>query len=280
MMDWLRRLRGVILIFFFLSLFLYVISLNFRDQNEMDLLQRIFVETIAPLASLGKDATSGVTQVADRYILLRQLKQENEDLKDQVGELKKQVTGYYEAYLENLRLRRLLDFKNSLRDESIVAPVVMHDPTGWFQTLIVAKGEAEGVAPDMPVLSDEGVVGRVLDVSSNHSRVLLVTSPASAVDVLIQRNRVRGVLSGKGENRCVLKYVRGNLDVRKGDLVITSGKDGIFRKGLRLGVVERAVLDPLNLFQQIDVRPSVRISVLEEVLIVKQEPLPWAANQQ
>ncbi len=122
----------------------------------------------------------------------------------------------------------------------------------------------------MPVVNDEGVIGRVLDVSDRNSRVLLITDQGSAVDAIDQRNRVRGILCGKDANGCLLKYVRGNLDIKEGDLVISSGKDGIYPKGLRLGVVQAVYKDPVDLFQKIDVKPLVRLSALEEVLIIKR----------
>jgi hypothetical protein len=135
---------------------------------------------------------------------------------------------------------------------------------------MIDKGFRDGIAPDMPVVNDEGVIGRILDVSDRHSRVLLITDQGSSVDAIDQRNRVRGIVSGKDANGCLLKYVRGNLDIKEGDLVITSGKDGIYPKGLRLGVVQAAYKDPVDLFQKIDVKPLVRMSGLEEVLIIKR----------
>jgi len=122
----------------------------------------------------------------------------------------------------------------------------------------------------MPVVNDEGLIGRVLDVSDRYSRVLLITDQGSAVDAVDQRNRVRGILCGKDANGCLLKYIRGNLDIKEGDLVISSGKDGIYPKGLRLGVVRAVYKDPVDLFQKIDVKPLVRLSALEEVLIIKR----------
>lgn len=271
MIEWLRRLRGALLVFVFLSAFLYIFSLNFRPPDKMDVLQRFVVESFSPLIkSVGKLSSYSEDTIKE-YVWLRQVRHENEFLKEQVAKLEQKVTDFHEAYVENLRLRRLLDFKGTLQAETIAAQVVLHDMTGWFQTLIVDKGFKDQVAPDMAVVNDEGVVGRVLDVSDRYARILLITDPGSAVDAIIQRNRVRGVLGGKDANGCILKYVRGNLDVQAGDLIISSGKDGIFPKGLRLGVVQGIFKDPVDLFQKIEVKPLVRLSALEEVLIIKRE---------
>lgn len=274
-MEWLRRLRGALFLLVLLSLFLYIFSLNFRPPFQMDIFQRTVVESIGPVVQSLGHVTSSLENLVKEYVWLKNLRRENEILQDQVNQLQQKVTEYKEAYVENLRLRRLLDFKNTLQAKAIPAQVVLHDLTGWFQTLIVDKGFKDGIGPDMAVVNDEGVVGRILDVSDRYSRVLLITDPGSSVDAVIQRNRVRGILSGKDSNGCILKYVRGNLDVEVGDLIITSGKDGIFAKGLRLGVVQGIFKDPVDLFQKIEVKPLVRLSALEEVLIIKREtPVP------
>lgn len=274
MSGWLRRLRGAMLILVFLSVFLYIFSLNFRLPSHMDFLQRFVVEVVGPpLKAIGR-ISSGVEDVVKSYVWLTDVRRENEALKQQVASLEQKVTDYHEAYIENLRLRRLLDFKLTIEAETVAARVVVHDLTGWFQTLMVDKGFRDSIAPDMAVVNDEGVVGRVLDVSDRFSRVLLITDPGSSVDAIIQRNRVRGVLSGKDANGCILKYVRGNVDVQVGDLVISSGKDGVFPKGLRLGVIQGVFKDPVDLFQKIEVKPLVRLSALEEVLIIKRDFSP------
>lgn len=263
-------MRGALLIFVFITVFLYIFSLNFRTPDRMDFLQRSVTETLSPPLKFFGGVLYSIEQFARDYIWLKNLRTENEALKKEVSQLEGRLTSYHEAYIENLRLRRLLDFKSSIKAETVAAQVVMHDMTGWFQTLIIDKGVRDGISPDMPVVNDEGLVGRTLDVSDRNCRVLLVTDPGSAVDAVVQRNRVRGILAGKDANGCLLKYVRGNLDIQVGDLVVSSGKDGVYPKGLRLGVVQGAYKDPVDLFQRIDVKPLVRLSALEEVLIIKR----------
>lgn len=269
MKELLRRLHGVLLFFIFLIVFLYVFSFNFQRPKQMDVLQKLVIEALCPVMSFVQNISTSADQFIRQYIWLRQVRSENERLREKLARLQQQVTDYHEAYIENLRLRRLLDFKNTIQAETIAARVVLHAPTGWFETLIVDKGSNDGVASDMALVNDEGVVGRVLSVSDRYSQVLLITDPESAVDALIQRNRVRGILKGRDLNGCTLHYIRSNLDVQTGDLVVTSGKDGIFPKGLRLGIVQNVSQDPVNLFLGIEVKPLVRLNTLEEVLILK-----------
>lgn len=267
---WVRRLRGVLLIVVFISVFLYIFSLNFRTPPKMDFLQRTVTETVSPPIQFFGRIFSSVEEFVRDYIWLKNLRRENETLRKEIADLEGKITTYHEAYIENLRLRRLLDFRVSIKADTLAAQVLMHDMTGWFQTLMIDKGSRDGIAPDMAVVNDEGVIGRILDVSDRYCRVLLITDPGSSVDALIQRNRVRGILSGKDASGCMLKYVRGNLDIQVGDLVVSSGKDGIYPKGLRLGVVQAAYKDPVDLFQKIEVKPLVRLSALEEVLVIRR----------
>ncbi|MCU0574878.1 MAG: rod shape-determining protein MreC [Syntrophobacteraceae bacterium] len=270
MMGWLRRLKGAFFIALFLAAFFYVSSLNFRPPERMDLLQRFVMETVGPVVKSFGNISGLIESTVGEYIWLRRVREENEGLRERVAGLERKLIEYQEAYIENLRLRRLLDFRSTIQGEAAAAQVVVHDMTGWFQTLIVDKGFRDDIAPDMPVVNDEGVIGRILDVSDHYARVLMITDPGSAVDAIVQRNRVRGILGGKDANGCLLKYVRGNLDVQVGDLIITSGKDGLFPKGLRLGVVQGIFKDPVDLFQKIEVKPLVRLSALEELLIIKK----------
>lgn len=272
MPDWLRRVRLVALVVVMGGAMLYVLSLNFRPPAQMDLLQRLVVETLGPLLHVSRKATLTVEKWIQRYVSLRHVQEENEVLKKERAALERELLRYQEAFLENQRLRRLLDFRDSLQVHTVAAEVVVQNAAGWSRTIIVNKGFRDGVKTDMPVVGDEGVVGYVLDVSERYARVLLLTDRDSAVDALVQRNRVRGILGGLDTETCELRYVRSNLDVRPGDLVVTSGKDGIFPEGLRLGIVKQVTKDPSALFQQIVVVPTVQLSVLQEVLILKSLP--------
>ena len=270
MKGFFRRLLNILPWITFLAALLYIFSLNFRPATRMDYVQRGILDAVAPISKSFQWTVQGVKGIYEEYLALRKTREANVQLRQEITRLQTQLTEYHEAYLENQRLRRLLDFKNTVKAEAIPAQVVVHDPSGWFQTLIVDKGALDGVGADMPVVNDEGVVGRVMDVSEHYARVVLITDPASAIDGMIERNRMRGVLAGKDASSCLLKYVRGNFDVQIGDLIITSGKDGIFPKGLRLGRVKGVRKDPVALFQIIEVEPAVRLGALEEVLISKR----------
>ena len=122
----------------------------------------------------------------------------------------------------------------------------------------------------MAVVTSEGVVGRTVEVGPNHSKVLLLIDRTSSIDALIQRSRARGILKGSPSGRCLLEFVIRNADVKKGDLVISSGLAGAFPKGFLLGVVTEVVIasEGQGMFQTIEVSPSVDLDRLEEVLLI------------
>jgi rod shape-determining protein MreC len=119
------------------------------------------------------------------------------------------------------------------------------------------------------VLAPTGIAGRVVETYPHHSKVMLVVDRNSAADAMVQRTRVRGILQGKGGNRCSLDYVYKSADVQLGDLVLASGLGGIYPKGLVFGKVTAANKKNPGVFQEIEVTPAVDLSTLEEVLVVK-----------
>jgi rod shape-determining protein MreC len=137
---------------------------------------------------------------------------------------------------------------------------------------LVNKGEKDGVTKDMAVATSEGVVGRVIEVSPDTAKVLLITDANSSLDVIIQRSRAHGIMEGKIDEVCILKYVQKNEDVQVGDIVITSGLGGIFPKGLVVGKVSQVDRKRPGIFQHIEVSPAVDLSRIEEVLILEERP--------
>jgi len=174
----------------------------------------------------------------------------------------------------NQRLQELLQFKNTTDYPVIAAQVIGWDPTGWFQSIIIDKGENAGIKLNMPVVNADGVVGKLVSVSYNYAKVLLIIDQNSSVDCIIQRSRDNGIVKGLSSKVCVFDYVLKASDVRVGDMVVTSGLGRIFPKGIPVGEIID-VQDPAGeLFKDIKVRPIVDFSKLEELLVIlKEDPL-------
>ncbi len=203
------------------------------------------------------------------YIDLQKVKEENQVLKAQLAELENEMTTYREALIENRRLKQLLEIKEKTPWNSIVAHVVGTDIAPWRAVLTIDVGKVDGLAEDMPVLCQGGLLGRIIDTSMHFSKVMLVTDYHSRIAAIVQRNRARGILKGDGARGCILDYVKKGVDIQSGDVIITSGLDGIFPKGLLVGKVK--LVGPgekSDLFQYIGVEPTAKINEAEEVLVL------------
>jgi len=187
--------------------------------------------------------------------------------------LKRENSRYRELLATHERLRSLLQFKKVIDRPVVAAQVIGLDPTGWFRSILIDKGQDDGIRSDMPVVNASGVVGRIVSVSSSYAKVLLIIDQNSAVDCLTQRSRDRAMVKGTSGQVCKMDYMAKSSDAVVGDLVITSGLGGIFPKGLPVGKVSSVKEGDDKLFKDIDVMPFVDFSKLEEVLVIQIEDM-------
>jgi rod shape-determining protein MreC len=123
----------------------------------------------------------------------------------------------------------------------------------------------------MVARTDKGVVGQVVHVSANYSKILLANAPSSAIDAMVQKNRVRGILKGAGEKGYILYYVPKNADVSVGDTIVTAGIGGLFNTGIPLGTVSAVTKQQRGMFLEIEVKPEVDFQMMEFVYIILSE---------
>jgi rod shape-determining protein MreC len=173
-----------------------------------------------------------------------------------------------EIELENERLRELLGFKQSLAQPAAAARIVAKDPSSWFNTVIINQGAADGLTKGLAAVTSRGVAGQIVEVSLHQSKLMLIIDPNSAVDALIQRNRVRGIVKGTFQEECSLEFVMPEDDVRLGDSVISSGFDGVYPKGIPIGTVSAVLGQGPDFFKEVQITPAVDFNKLEEVLII------------
>lgn len=268
MLEFIRRNRVLLSSSFFLLCSLALLSVNARHPGRVDPLGRAFLEIMAPLQRVVAVLGGRAAMLWDGYVALVGVERENHQLRTRLHGLEERATRHRELELMNRRLKRLLALQRRLPTAGIAAEVVGRDASVWFQSLTLDKGELDGITPGMPVVAPEGVVGMISSTSPHAARVLLLTDPNSGVDVLLQRTRVRGIVSGQLEQGAILKYVKRAEDVQVGDRVITSGLDGVFPKGLPVGHVTRVSRKDRGLFLYAEITPSADASRLEEVLVV------------
>lgn len=228
----------------------------------------VVLEVVAPLHAAVDFAEDSSRNIWNSYVAMISVADENQALRARITELERERNALAEFKAENQRLRGLLELSSISQLKGVSADVIGDEPSGWGRGILLNKGVSHGVGVGMAVVHPRGVVGQVVAASPNFAHVLLVTDHSSGVDVMTKDTRVRGVIEGIGADHCELRYVSKETPVRVGDVVITSGMDGVFPKGLPVGAVSKVAVETGTLLQNIEVTASVDFDKLEEVLVV------------
>lgn len=204
----------------------------------------------------------------------RNVIKENEDLKRQLNELKIERQTYSEITLENKRLRNILALKESNLVFFTTARPIARGYDRLLNTIIIDKGKEDGIKKNMPVITANGLVGKIHVVRDNYSEILLLRDPNFSVAVRLQNSRHEGIVSGTGRRYCLLKYIPPEETVQKDEFVITSGLDGIFPPGIFVGILSYIGAERPDFFQYLEVTPFQPDPKIEEVIILK----PYGKN--
>ncbi len=261
--------RGSHLVFFLvLAGHTLLISSQVTTETGQSALQAALLTAFSPLQRGGESVINGIRSTWSGYVDLRGVRQENQDLREKVARLEQSLWMEREIVASYDRISRVLDLSERLPFESMVAEVIGLDASAWFRTVTVNRGLRDGVELNAPVIGPGGVVGRIIAVGNNVSQVQLLSDRDSSVGALLVRSRARGIISGIGRTDLQMKYVSNLEDVVVGDLVVTSGIDGIYPKGIAIGRVATVFKGP-RLFKNISVEPAARLDRLEEVFILE-----------
>lgn len=280
----LLRYRRALVLPTALLLAFVLMTLQARSGNSVALFtKQILLTSISPFLQLATKSFDLTATLWNEYVDLRRVRRDNQLLKEEIRQLQTEVGELHETALEHARLSRLLQMSNRVSTEAVVAKVIGKDATNWFRTILIDRGADRGIQRHMVVVTAEGLVGRVVDVTPFTARVQLITDPESAVGALIQRSRVIGVAAGSQGGALQIKYLPLMADVAVGDRIITSGMGGVFPKGIPVGKVVRSSR-PTNgtLFQLVEAQPHADFSRLEDVMVLKRPPssnLSWAGEE-
>ncbi|MBN1947275.1 MAG: rod shape-determining protein MreC [Bradymonadales bacterium] len=231
------------------------------------------LRAISDTQNLAYQGLGGVSQLWDRYLRLVRVNEENERLRREIARLQEERVRLLGVMQENARLRALVGFQVSSPSlQLLAAHVIAKDITPYFRVIRLRLDLGEGIVrPDMPVVAPSGLVGQVSTVMGDYCDVRLTVDPASAIDVLIQRNRARGVLRGNGHENdytARIAYLLQRDQVEPGDVVVTSGMAGEMPQELVVGTIIEVLQAEPGLFQEVVVRPAVDFSRLEEVFVI------------
>lgn len=214
----------------------------------------------------------GTNSFNDLAALLRyrRLSKENKLLKEKLNFTTSQLVQLREALQENDRLNELFSFRKKLQYIVVPVKVIGKDSSNWTNTLIFDKGQKDGIAVDIPVISSAGLVGKIVEAGAKSSRAVLITDPNCRVSVIVQRSREEGILYGMGRNLCKLRYLPVGADVKQNDFVISSGFGGVYPKGIIVGAVIKTGIEDDGLSGYAIVKPACELEKIEEALCLKQ----------
>lgn len=251
---------------------LVFLSLNLRHRDVTYSFERAVLKVSSPLVSTMARGIGSFRSIWEGYVALTKVREENRRLLQTIKIQNDRLIQGNEAFLENGRLKALLQMKKQLRGVPVAASVIAEEVSPWFRTVMINRGTLDGIREGQPVVALNGVVGQIIKAGETSSRVLLMTDATSAMAATIQRSRARGVLKGKGSDLCSLEFASRQDDIKAGDIIITSGVGGVFPKGIPIGEVTMVKKGEYGIFQTVTVRPAVDLSRLEELLVLVSPP--------
>ena len=244
-----------------------LISAQVSSKSGVPVLEEVIFGAFAEVQRATSAVVSSVRRVWTGYVTLRNLKTENEGLKRELADAQIELQRQRALADRSRGLERLLDLRDQSKLSTVAAEIIAAGATPDFRTVTIDKGTSDGLKPNMAVIAPAGVVGRIVVPSRRASKVQLLIDRNAAAGAIVERSRAQGVVVGGGDERLRMEYVSEAADIAAGDVVMTSGIDGIFPKGFIIGHVE-AVEKNGPAYKRIVVKAAVDFLALEEVLVV------------
>jgi rod shape-determining protein MreC len=263
-----KRLARILCVILFALINIALLSISAKHPHRYTIVDRVVMAGILPFQEGVTRTMHFCESMWHHYFCLVAVREECDRLKGMLAEAQMEKSRYQESEFACQRLRKLLEVKSEVPHRMLPARVVGLDPSGWFKTVFINRGTGDGVSNGMAVIASGGIVGRVIGASGRYAKVLLMIDRSSAIDALVQRTRSRGIVEGETSESCRLKYIVRKADIKIEDTVISSGLDGLFPKGLRVGAISEISRPSSGLFQEVKVRPFVDFTRLEEVLVI------------
>ena len=239
------------------------------DGRDVRLIRLWAIAVISPFERGLSGGGHAFRNTWSNYLYLRNVRQQNKDLANEIAQLRLERAALTEQALEGKRLESLLDFRQQYATKTIAAQVIGTTGTENSRILTLDKGSNDGLKPDMPVITPDGIAGKLRDVFPTTSQLLLINDPTSGAGIILQSTRIHAILHGSQSGRIQINNLTPDSRIKPGEKVLTSGGDRVFPRGLPVGTIESIVPDPTNQpFTLITLKPAADINRLEEVLIV------------
>ncbi|MGZ6133757.1 MAG: rod shape-determining protein MreC [Myxococcaceae bacterium] len=273
MLSFVRRHREPLLVCILLAHALGMFLGSSRRVREPNVIDRVALAMTAPVQRAAVGSIDGVVNAWQQYVSLRSVRREVGKLQAENAQLRGDVVGLAEARAENDRLRRLIHYEEGNPGPKVVARVLGINPDPNRLTLRIDRGEGDGVRRGQAVVTADGVVGQVLRATASAADVLVAFDPNCRLGGRIQRTRARVGVSGSGEAQALkLEYLLRSEDLEEGDLVVTSGTDGVYPPGLVVGRVTGVQRQTSGMFLNAGILPAVNFTRVEEVVVLAPQP--------
>lgn len=264
---------------FVLLLSLTIVGLLLHETGNSQAVENLILRPVTPVQDHLSELANDFSDLIQTFRDLQELRRRNEELQSLADNLTVENVRLKELEAENETLRQLLQFTQanptySYRAAEVVGRVIGYDPSNLLRYILIDVGTDDGMARGMPVVTERGLVGRIVEVSPRASKVLLITDTSSSVNAIIQSSRATGIVEGKADGGLVMKYIPQTVTVNVGDLVLTSGLGAAFPKRLMIGQVTAVHRRDIEMFQQAEIKPTVDFERLEIVLVITNfEPI-------
>lgn len=238
--------------------------------------------TVTPFERALHGGNSRVRNVWNNYIYLRNTRKQDAELRQEIARLRQEQAAFAEDAAQGRRLQALMHFQQQYIARTVAAQVIGSSGTDRSRVLWIDKGANDGLRLDQAVITPDGIVGKIRHVEPRTAQVLLINDLSAGAGVLLQSTRIRGILRGAVGGRIEINNLTSDSRIKPGEHVLTSGGDGVFPRGLPVGVIESIAADPEHQpYTAIMIKPAADLNRLEEVLVVTatQAELPSLAQQ-
>ena len=252
------------------------------DGRKVTLLRSWVVGAVSPFERVSAFFGRGVRANWENYVDLRNTRQQNADLEKEIARLRLEQAEFAEDALQGRRLQTLLDFRQQYVTSTVAAQVIGTSGVDSSKVILIDKGADYGLKPDMPVITPDGIVGKLRDVFPHTAQVLEINDPSSGAGIIFATTRIRAIIHGGPDGTVQIGNLTADSRIKPGEEVLTSGGDQVFPRGLKVGTIESVAPDKdRQIYSLIRVHPAVNLAQLEEVLIITgtQSQLPAQAQQ-
>jgi rod shape-determining protein MreC len=251
------------------------------EGHNVRLWRYLVTSVVTPPERLAHSIGKSVRDVWSNYVYLRNLREQNTSLKQENDRLRIEQASLAEDAVQGRRLREMLDFRGRYIDKTVAAQVIGTSGTDQARDIFIDRGSKDGLQVQMPVITPDGIVGKVKNVFPHTAQVLLISDQTSGTGVLLETTRVRGVMKGDASGQPQMINISPDERIKPGEPVITSGGDQVYPPGMPVGVVDRVAPDPDSSYVNVVVKPNANLAALEEVLVVVQfsDKMPFAQEK-